>query len=82
MLGGVITGTSQSNGVLNCAARVSQQTHIALDHLHLHATQHFCQCTDVLLEINFQCFRQLLPSVALVEGLMRALHTPRLIYNP
>ncbi|GET85536.1 hypothetical protein, conserved [Leishmania tarentolae] len=81
-LGGVLCGTSYNGGLLNVAARVSQQTHISLEHLEVHAQYHFCGLTDVLLAESFPNPLLVLPSAALMAAVLRSLESPRITYLP
>lgn len=81
-LGGMIAGTSWNGGLLNLAARASQQTRISLQHLDTHAEHHFCGLTDVLLAASFPAPLLVLPSLALASAVMRTLQTPRVEYLP
>lgn len=81
-LGGVLCGTSHNGGLLNLAARVSQQTHISLEHLEVHAQYHFCGLTDVLLAESFPNPLLVLPSAALTAAVLRSLESPRITYLP
>ncbi|CAG9567258.1 conserved hypothetical protein [Leishmania major strain Friedlin] len=81
-LGGVLCGTSHNGGLLNLAARVSQQTHVSLEHLEVHAQYHFCGLTDVLLAESFPNPFLVLPSVALTAAVLRSLESPRITYLP
>ncbi|KAG5508309.1 hypothetical protein JIQ42_08231 [Leishmania sp. Namibia] len=81
-LGGVLCGTSHNGGLLNVAARVSQQTHVSLEHLEVHAQHHFCGLTDVLLAESFPNPLLVLPSAALAAAVLRSLESPRITYLP
>ncbi|KAG5487708.1 hypothetical protein LSCM1_08072 [Leishmania martiniquensis] len=81
-LGGVLCGTSHNGGLLNIAARVSQQTHVSLEHLEVHAQHHFCGLTDVLLAESFPNPLLVLPSAALAAAVLRSLESPRITYLP
>ncbi|KAG5511894.1 hypothetical protein JKF63_07719 [Porcisia hertigi] len=81
-LGGVLCGTSHNGGLLNIAARVSQQTSVSLEHLEVHAQHHFCGLTDVLLADSFPNPLLVLPSAALAAAVLRSLESPRITYLP
>nr|CAJ2466477.1 unnamed protein product [Leishmania braziliensis] len=81
-LGGVLCGTSHNGGLLNIAARMSQQTHVSLEHLEVHAQYHFGGLTDVLLAESFPNPLLALPSAALTAAVLRSLESPRITYLP
>ena len=79
--GGVICGASVNGGLLNIAARVSQQQHSSLEHLEANAEHQYCGLTDTLLDAYPEPSR-VMSSAALGAALMRALETPRIHYLP
>jgi hypothetical protein len=80
--GGVICGSGSNGGLLNTAARVSQQSMVSRDHLDTAAAFHYCGLTDVLIAENYPKAELVIPFAAWCSGLMGALKTPRIHYLP